>query len=65
MVYELRFRNGTVQEVDEQRGLSPEQLAALNQGLCRLVAVDGRGDEIVLAEVQGSGQVLIVAGLRA
>jgi hypothetical protein len=63
MAYELRFQDGTVQDVDERRGLNPEQLAALNQGLARLVAVDATGGEVVLAEVQAHGEVLIVAGL--
>jgi hypothetical protein len=63
MVYELRFQDGVVQAVDEQQGLSPEQLAALNQGLARLVALTARGDVVVLAEAQTSGNVMILAGL--
>jgi hypothetical protein len=63
MVYELRFQDGQVQTVDEQHGLSPEQLAALEQGLARLVALTERGDVVILAEAQASGSVMIVAGL--
>jgi hypothetical protein len=63
MVYELRFQDGQVQAVDEQQGLSPEQLAALNQGRARLVELTAKGDVVVLAEAEASGRVMIIAGL--
>jgi hypothetical protein len=63
MVYELRFQNGVIQAVDEQQGLNPEQLAALNQGLARLVALTAKGKVVVLAEAQDSDGVMILAGL--
>jgi hypothetical protein len=63
MTYELRFQDGRVQAIDEQHGLNPDQLAALNQGLARLVALTKRGEVVVLAEAQASGNVMILAGV--
>jgi hypothetical protein len=63
LVYRLRFHDGDTEAVDEQRGLTPHQLAALQQGRARLVVLNEQLEEVVLAEVQPSGEVLILAGL--
>jgi hypothetical protein len=62
MIYK-RFHGGVEEAVDEQRGLTPEQLAALHEGRARLAVLNEKGEEVVLAEVQPSGEVMILAGL--
>lgn len=63
MVFQLRFHDGVTEAVDELRGLTPEQLAALHGGQARLVVLNEQLEEVVLAEVQSSGEVMILAGL--
>jgi len=61
MIYELRFRDGTAQTVDAEQALSDEQLAALNEGRAKLVAVDKCGNVAVLAEVNLKGELMVIA----
>jgi hypothetical protein len=63
LIYQLRYNEGSVEAVDEQRGLTAPQLEALNNGRARLVVLNEHLEEVVLAEVQPSGEVMILAGL--
>lgn len=61
MIYQLRFRNGAVERLDAEKALTNEQLASLNAGRAKLVAVDDHGNVAVLAEVSPKGDLMLTA----